>query len=79
MNTKGFPLKGLCVDLKHNTWHWLVYDACRGCKPEPALFKMDELMLGGGVWEIANTGKLTAHEVFMKYRYVKPLEMIEEG
>ena len=79
MNTKGFPLKGLSIDLKHSTWHWLVYDARGGYKPEPALFMKDELMPGGGVWEIANIGKLTAHEVFMKYRYVKPLEMIEEG
>jgi hypothetical protein len=79
MDTKGFPLKGLSVDLKHNTWHWLVYDARGGCKPEPALFLADDLMPGGGVWEIAIIGKLTAHEAFMKFRYIKPLEMIKEG
>lgn len=75
MDTKGFPLKGLSVDLKDNTWHWL---ARSGYKPEPALFLADELMPGGGVWEIAIIGKLTAHEAFMKFRYIKPLEMIRE-
>lgn len=79
MNTKGFPLKGLSVDLKHSTWHWLVYDA-GGYKPEPALFMVNEAMPGGGVWVIpTESTKLTAHEVFMKYRYFKPLEMVQEG
>ena len=79
MDTKGFPLKGLRVDLKHNTWHWLVLDAPGGPKPHPALFTSAIDEAGGGIWGSAFIGKQSAADVFMKYRYVKPLEMIEEG